>query len=66
MLEFIIKFVCLVGLPLFFIVGLLCPLFVAKTHEYMDPELREMKRARRAAKLARAAGTKPGATREKK
>lgn len=66
MLEFIIKFVCLVGLPLFFITGLLYPLITAWTHEYMDPELREMKRARREAKLARAASTKSKSARAQK
>lgn len=66
MLEFIIKFVCLVGLPLFFIAGLLYPLVTAWTHEYMDPELREMKRARREAKLAREARSKSKTSRVQK
>lgn len=49
-LVFIIKFVCLVCLPLFFIVGFLCPLFIGWLHPRMDPELREMKKAARAAR----------------
>jgi hypothetical protein len=51
LLGFIIKFVCIVGLPLFFIVGFIIPLIVARLHGQFDVEQREIKRARAARRL---------------
>ena len=52
MVSFIVNFVCLVGLPLFFIVGFIYPLFVASVHRYMDPHTREVDARARQRRLA--------------
>jgi hypothetical protein len=56
-LTFIVKFVCIVGLPLFFLAGLCGPLVVAWLHGHFDVEQREMKKEREARRL-RAQGPK--------
>lgn len=53
MLEFIIKFVCIVGLPLFFIVGFLYPLITGWLYSYFDVEYRSLGRAARRRRMLR-------------
>lgn len=55
MFEFIIKFVCIVGLPLFFLAGLLGPLIFVKIHKVFDVEQREMEKQRKRRALAKGA-----------